>query len=383
MRKRGSSWEVRVYLGQDSVTGRERYFTKTVKGGKREAERCLSEMVGEAEAGRSVRTNSTVGELLEAWFEFAAPDFSPKTVKETRGFIDRNLLPTLGHVTLARLAASDLDRFYRKLQKSGGASGVGLAPGTIRRIHGILRRALNQGIKWGWLGVNPAAATTPPRVPKSDINPPSSVDLARVLRVAAAEFPELATYIALASATGARRSEVIALRWNDVDIDRRTVNIERGIVVGPDGLVEKDTKSHSARRVSLDDWTIAQLADHLARMQERADMCEVEMLKDAFVFSSAPDSSESWFPDSVSRSLRQLCRREGLAGVRLHDLRHFVATQLLSAGVDVRTVAGRLGYCNAATTLNVYAHFLAQSDRAAADIMGSLISGNGSEPEFH
>jgi integrase len=173
MRKRGPSWEVRVYLGRDSVTGKERYATKTVKGGKRDAERCLSEMISEAENGRSVRTTSTVGELLEKWFEFASPDFSPKTVLETRGFVNRNLLPTLGQVPLSRLAASDLDRFYRKLQKSGGASGGGLALGTIRRIHGILRRALNQGIKWGWLGVNPAAATTPPRVRKPDINPPS------------------------------------------------------------------------------------------------------------------------------------------------------------------------------------------------------------------
>ena len=76
----------------------------------------------------------------------------------------------------------------------------------------------------------------------------------------------------------------------------------------------------------------------------------------------------------VAAAFRRLCELEGLQGVRLHDLRHFVATQLLSAGVDVRTVAGRLGHRNAATTLNVYAHFLEQSDRAAADIMGKLIS---------
>ena len=102
----------------------------------------------------------------------------------------------------------------------------------------------------------------------------------------------------------------------------------------------------------------------------------------AFVFSNSIDATESWYPDSVSRSFRRLCRDEGLAGVRLHDLRHFVATQLLGAGVDIRTVAGRLGHRNASTTLNVYAHFLAQADEAAANIIGDVISrpaGDGGE----
>ena len=76
----------------------------------------------------------------------------------------------------------------------------------------------------------------------------------------------------------------------------------------------------------------------------------------------------------VSRKFKRLCEQEGVPDVRLHDLRHFVATQLLSAGVDVRTVAGRLGHRNASTTLNVYAHFVEQSDRRAADVIGGIIA---------
>ena len=109
-------------------------------------------------------------------------------------------------------------------------------------------------------------------------------------------------------------------------------------------------------------------------MRDRAAMCGCTAAPNAFVFSNAADGSEPWFPDSVSRSFKRLCEKEGVPDVRLHDLRHFVATQLLSAGVDVRTVAGRLGHRNAATTLNVYAHFVEQTDRAAADIMGGVLS---------
>jgi integrase len=375
MRQRGDAWELRVYLGRDAVTGKQRYASRTVRGGKRIAQRALAELVTNAERGLLVRTNATTGELIEAWFEQAAGDFSPKTVKETRGFIDRNLLPAVGGVPLTKLKASDLDRLYRRLQSSGAVDGCGLAPATVRRIHGILRRALAQGVKWGWLGINPAAATTPPRVPQPEIKPPATADLARVLQRASSSSPDLACFLVLAAASGARRSELVALRWHDVDLADGTVRIERGVVMGPAGLVEKDTKTHAARRVALDDRTIEILRAHRARMTERAETCRVEAAEESFVFSNAADGSEPWYPDSVSRGYKRICVEAGLPGARLHDLRHFVASQLLTAGVDVRTVAGRLGHRNAATTLNVYAHFLEQADRSAAEVIGSVIAG--------
>ncbi len=292
MRRRGDAWELRVYVGTDPVTGKQRYASRTVRGGKREAQRALNEMVSDAERGLVVRTNATTGELIEAWFEHAAGDFSPKTVKETRGFIDRNLLPAVGAVPLSKLKASDLDRFYRRLLTSGAVGAGGLAPATVRRIHGILRRALAQGVKWGWLGVNPAATTTPPRVPHPEITPPSSTDLTRVLRRASESSPELACFLVLAAATGARRSELMALRWRDVDIADGTVRIERGVVMGPAGLVEKDTKTHAARRVALDERTVQIVTDHSVRMTERAVMCRADLTEDSFVFLRYADGAD-------------------------------------------------------------------------------------------
>lgn len=136
MPQRGSSWELRVYLGDDPVTGKQYYATNSVRCGKREAQRVLAEMVTEAERRSLARTTGTVGDLIEAWFAFAAPDFSPKTVKEARGYIDRSLLPTLGSRPLAKLKPSDLDAFYRRLSVNGGAGGRPLKATTVRRIHG-------------------------------------------------------------------------------------------------------------------------------------------------------------------------------------------------------------------------------------------------------
>lgn len=374
IRQRGSAWELRVFLGYDPTTGKQRYASKTVRGGKREAQRVLAEMVTDAKHGLAPRSASTVGELLEAWFEMAAADLSPTTVKETRGVIDRSLRPAFGERKLAKLKPADIDAFYQQLRVSGGVTGEPLAPSTIRRIHGILRRALAQGVKWGWIGVNPAASASPPKVPPSNIAPPDPEQLARVLERSRRESPELSCYVLLAAVTGARRSELVALRWQDIDYAGSTILISRAVVIGNAGLVVKDTKTHSSRRVSLDAQTVEVVAAHHERMKTRAEECGVALGEDGYVFSNEPECAVPWFPASVSRSFKRLCAREGITNVRLHDLRHFVATQLLGAGVDVRTVAGRLGHRNASTTLNVYAHFLEQSDRAAADLMGDVLA---------
>ncbi len=373
MRQRGNSWELRVYVGRDVLTGRKQWVSKTFKGGKRDAQRALAALVAEADRGALAHTKATVGELLEEWFAHASPGFSPKGVMETRGVLDRNLLPFLGSIPLSKLGAADIDRHYRRLRDKGGRAGRPLAPGSVKRAHGILHRALAQGVKWGWLSVNPASAATAPRLPAPDIRPPDPHELAQVFALATEWDIEFADYIVLAAATGARRSELVALRWADVDLDRGSVAISRGIVASLDGLVEKDTKTHAARRVSLDPTCAATMRAHRDRAVERARLAECELSPLAFVFSYEVDGSKSWYPDSVSRTFARLCRKAGLRqGARLHDLRHYVATHLLASGVDVRTVAGRLGHRNASTTLNVYSHFLAEADRDAANVLGKI-----------
>jgi integrase len=372
IRQRGSAWELMVYLGQDAITGKKRYTTRTVRGSRREADRVLARMVADADQGGFARTSATVGDLLEHWFAQARDDYSPKTVLETRSYLDRDLLPALGQVPLSKLRPEDLDRFYRGL-RAHGSRGRPLAPGSVRRIHGILRRALQQGVRWGWIAINPAASASPPKVPKTDVKPPTPADLGRLLRWATVDDVDLATFVTLSAATGARRSELLALRWDDLDLVRGVVTISRGIVNGPDGLVEKDTKTHQARRVTLDSATVAVLAAHRERAAHRARLAQVELSPGALLFSRDGLGEEPWYPDSITRRFHRLCERAGLEGVRLHDLRHYVATQLLAAGVDVRTVAGRLGHRNAATTLNVYSHFLPEADRRAADVLADLL----------
>lgn len=380
MRRRGDSWQLRVYLGRDPLTGEKRWTSKTVKGGKREAQRALAAMVAAADGNEVASASGTVGELLDRWFENASADFSPKTALETAGFINRYLRPGLGVFPVARLRTEHIDKLYRELRKRGGHNGKPLAPGTVKRTHVILHRALEQAVRWGWIRTNPAHNAQVPRTPPPEIRPPAPRDLVRLFELAGVYDADFATFIVLAAMTGARRSELLALRWSDIDYKGGRITFARGIVFGTEGLVEKDTKTHAVRRVALDPRTAEVLAAHHERVNERAAQCGAVIASDAYVFSHEPDGSEPWRPDSTTRAFRLLLAKAGLRGVRLHDLRHYVATQLLAAGVDVRTVAGRLGHRNASTTLNVYSHFLQDADEQAANVLAKLLDQNAQVP---
>jgi integrase len=174
-------------------------------------------------------------------------------------------------------------------------------------------------------------------------------------------------------ATGARRGEVCGLRWSDVDSAGSTVTIRRSVASVAGGTVVKETKTHAARRIAIDSETLDALERRRERAQQLADACRLAFNPDGYVFTSEPDGSRPMHPDTITGGFQRLCHRAGLDGVRLHDLRHLHATQLLAAGVPVRTVSGRLGHANATTTLNVYAHFLEASDRQAADVIAGLL----------
>jgi integrase len=110
--------------------------------------------------------------------------------------------------------------------------------------------------------------------------------------------------------------------------------------------------------------------------EERAAACGADLDAGAFVFSDSPDGAFPWRPGRVTLAFGRLCRLKGITGVRLHDLRHFAASRLLGAGVPMKTVAGRLGHANAATTLGVYAHFLESSDAEADRVLSALLEGH-------
>jgi integrase len=376
IRQRGKqSWEVRAFAGKDAETGKKRYVTRTVRGERREAEVALGRLLAEIDHGQHAVRAGTVGELCERWYSHAAPDLSPAVAAEYRRLLDKRILPRWSDTPLRRLRTADLDQWYAELRRSGAAGGKPLAPNTVMRSHAVLRRALAQGVKWGWLTVNPAANASPPRPRKQQLDLPEPGDIARLIEAAAKVNPSLPTYLRLAAATGARRGELCALRWKHVDFERRRLTIALSMVEVGGELIEKDTKTHQVRKVSLDEETVAVLSTHRAASEELAGNCGATLAPSSFLFSHEVDFSTPWRPNYATLAFGRLRNELRLDGVKLHHLRHFSATQLLTAGIDIRTVSGRLGHANASTTLDFYAQFLQAADERAAEALGALLRG--------
>lgn len=375
IRQRGKAWELRAYSGTDPVTGRKKYVTRTVRGSRKEAERALAQLLVEVTGGAHSALDATVADLVLRWFEMAKPELSPSTIRGYQRNINNHILPVLGRVKIARLKAAEIDHFYAMLRARGGVDGRPLSPASVRQVHAILRRALQQGVKWEWISTNPATMASTPRVRPFRVEPPNPEAVMRLINEAAKEDPDFACFLTVAATTGARRGELCALRWSAIDFDDQSLTIAGAVVEGVRSkLYEKDTKTHGSRKIAIDEFTSSELDHQRERCEKRAAEFGASLQRDAFVFSPSADGSRPAVPNDVTKTFMRLRKRVGLDSVRLHDLRHFAATRLLSAGVSVRTVSGRLGHASAAMTLGVYAHFLEVSDREAADALGSMIT---------
>lgn len=376
IRQRGTdSWELRVHAGRDDATGKKLYVTRTVRGGRRAAERALAKLVTEVEHGTVTVAGGTVEQLCEKWFASSSPNWSPTVAAEYRRLLDRQILPRWGTTPLRRLRTSDLDAWYAQLRRSGGVRGRSLAPNSVNRIHAVLRRALNQGVKWGWIAVNPAGAASPPKVRRSSIAIPEPAVIGALVEAAAAVNPGLPVFVRLAAVTGARRGELCGLRWRNVDLDRGVLHIAGALAQVGNEVFEKGTKTHAERTLTLDTRTVEVLAEHRTAFASVVALAGAGVAEDAFVFSHDPDGATPWRPNYVTLAFGRLVKEQGLEGLRLHDLRHFAATTMLTSGIDVRTTAGRLGHAQASTTLDVYAHFVQPADERASAALADALDG--------
>jgi integrase len=412
--RRGDRYRVIVYVGADPVTGRQRRVTGTART-KREAVRLRARLLVEVGRGRHQAARMTVAELLRRYLEhLEAAGASPSTIDRARIAIQTTINPRLGQVEVAKLRPSALDAFYSDLRGHGGKCqvcwarlrrdlpalrdgerydafrrpgqthrgdcvvGRPLKPSTIRRTHGVLSAALALARRWDLVDRNPARDASPPKVQRPEIRPPGSDDVGRLLDAAAEQDFEWFCWLRLDAMTGARRGELCAVRLSKLDWRSGELRMDRAIIhaKGPDGhdrLLEVPTKAATVKRPVLDPSTLTLVRELVRRKKEAALRCGVRLPRDALLFSADVAGREPVRPQLMTKRFARLRDRLGLR-VRLHDMRHWVATSMLSAGVPVQTAAGRLGN-DPQTLLRVYSHFLPGSDKAAGDLLAGLVDG--------
>jgi integrase len=405
---------VRVYAGIDPLTQRRHYLTEIVAPGPKaeaRAEQVRTRLLGQVDEQRNPRTRATVNQLMDRYLEVI--DVEPATLAPYLRYINRYIRPQIGTLQVGRVDAEVLDSFYGRLRTcradcrgakllvdhrtplehecrvvkhrrrgEHACSDVGcrvvecpphscrpLAPATIRQIHWILSGAFNRAVRWRWVNQNPMEHGEPPPAPTPNPNPPTAAEAAQLVNEAWKD-PDWGAFLWLAMTTGARRGELCGLRWGMVDLANATVVLRKSRGQISAKQWEKDTKTHQQRRLALDFETVAVLTEHLARRQARAASIDVTLASDAYVFSLAPDGSTPMAPDTVTQRYGRMAERLGI-DTRLHALRHYSATELVSAGVDVRTIAGRLGHAGGgSTTLRVYAAWMSEADQRAAAALG-------------
>ncbi len=231
-----------------------------------------------------------------------------------------------------------------------------MKPTTILRIHSIISSALDLAVHYDWTDCNVAKNASPPHPRKREPDPPSPDQAARLLNLVWAEDEEFGLYLWTAITTGARRGEVSALRENRFDFARQQVRVSTNYIVKQGSRIEKAPKDGEGRVLSLDLLTCELLRERFQRRRADAQALGVQVPDDAFAFSPDPAGGTPWNPDTMTHRYRRYALRVGIAS-SLKELRHYSATQLLAAGTDLNTVAGRLGYAEGSTTLKFYAKY--------------------------
>jgi len=414
VRKRGNSYQVLVYAGVDPLTGKDNYLTASTRD-EREVDKIRTRLLAQVDQQRAAATKATLGYTLDAWLEVHEAEAS--TLDGYRGYVERTIKPGLGDVPIAKITARVLEQFYAQLRRcrtrcngkpfvehwtdaehecrtvkhrrrrQHDCAEVGcrvveckphectpMSASTVRQIHFIISGALGTAARWDWIPSNPATMTKKPRQPKPQPKPPTPEQAARIVAAAWEQDDDWGMLVWLVMVTGTRRGELLALRWHDVQLERRVLEVRRSYTQRAGKATEKDTKTHQMRRIALDQTTAELLAAHRSRCEAHAAALGMKPDQQAFVFSYEPGHSRACNPDGVSHRYVAMCAGLGIDS-HLDALRHYSATELISAGVDIRTVAGRLGHGGGGTTtLRVYAAWVAESDKRAADILASKMT---------
>jgi integrase len=288
-------------------------------------------------------------------------------LREYRRIAEKVIRPDLGRLKLNKLTAAHLDRLYQKLTEKGAK------PATVRRVHALIGASLHQAERWDLVERNVARRASPPPVHQARVEAPSPEEVRRIIEAAEVLDPGLASLLVVAALTGARRGELCALRWSDVDLAGGVITIARSVYETPGGgWGEKATKTHAARTVGLDDLGMAVLQRQWAATETLAAELELAVPPDGFVWSRSPVGSEPVRPDVLTKFAKRVAAKAGV-DTHLHALRHFSATQAIAAGFDPVTVSGRLGHSDPSITLRVYSHALVQRDKELAVALGRTL----------
>ena len=352
-------WEARISLPDGK---RKSFYGKT----RQEVAQRLSQARYEVDRGFALPDERlTVAQHLTSWLEGIRLHVRPRSRRIYQTYLTVHLIPGLGQISLSKLTVQQIQTFYaHKLD-------AGLSSTTVHHLHRVLRQALEQAVQLGLVPRNVTDLMKAPRRDNREMTPLTEDQAQRFLEVVAGDrFEALYT---LALTTGMREGELLALRWQDVDLEQASLMVRSTLQQLGNALSLAETKTaHSRRRIGLSKATVEALRAH--RVQQHEERLALGPVWDTSLDLVFPNTIGGLMSPKrfVRGNFKVALAKGGLPNIRFHDLRHTAATILLSHRVNVKVVSEMLGHADVAITLRVYAHVIPHMQQAAVDVMDVL-----------
>lgn len=362
--KRGSSYSYIVRV-KDPETGLSKQKWISGFATKEEAKSARDKARTEARTGVFVSpTKITVQEHFEAWWEIKKEKVKPTTAENYRFILDRYILPKLGTQLLKDLTSVKIEKMLIELIQEHSES-------TVRLVSITLSQGLERAVKDRLLPLNPAKGIERPKGKKRIVTPYTSNELRNLL--GELESHRLFAFFRLLAYTGARRGEVLALRWSDLDFEKATLSISKNRTRIGKMVIEQDsTKGGDGKRiVQLDSETLRLVKDHRRRQIEERMKAGSLWQEANYIFTQ--ENGLPLDPSTPYQLFKRTAKRLGLRSESLHSIRHLHATELLNSGVGVHLVKDRLGHSDISTTLRIYAHIRPEQKQEVADLFARAI----------
>ncbi len=405
IKQRGNGYQITVSCGYSS-DGKKivKTTTWTPPDGltPRQVDKALEQATAEYEkkvkTGQFMDDNITLSEYTDRWLtEYAEKHLEETTLYSYRMALDSKILPALGHIRLGKLQPVQILSFLNNLLEDGvrkdGKAG-GYSNRTVKYMHQILSSMLQQAVYWQIIPSNPCERVKPPAkkdLGKGKLKHFTEEQAIRFLEAVQGEETkyQLLAYIGIFG--GSRKGEMLGLTWDDVDLEKGMLNIDKAGTYTPEkGLFIKDTKNHgSTRCISLPDNVLALLKQHKREQAEQRMKLGELWQNNNLVFTQwngmqmHTSTPRQWmnrfiskYNDGVTKSDTITDKEKEamkLPAIPFHGLRHTSATLLIASNTDIRTVSARLGHAQTSTTMNIYSHALQNSDRKAADTLQTLL----------
>lgn len=361
--ERNGSLRLKVSLGKNQQTGKYESYYETFHGTRTEAQKRLRQLLTELDKGIYTKPGkTTVADYLNTWLhDYCKPSLSPLTLQLYSYICRVHLIPTIGKLILTELKPQHLQNLYSEKLSSG------LSARTVQLFHVAIHKALKNAVRINLLSRNVADAVEKPKIQRPEMHPMTENDLSRFLNAAKRGNYHSLFYTYLF--TGMRRSELLAVRWCDVDLFGMQISVSRTMQYlkrVKDHITFKEPKSKNSRRlIALSPSNVFILEEHRKAQEKMRESLQLPPITENDLVFSHWDGSPL-LPDSITHAWVKLVRKCDLNGIRLHDARHTHATIMLKQGVHPKIVQERLGHSTISTTLDTYSHVAPGLQQAAA-----------------